>query len=224
MPPATTQTPSTLGYWNDFYADRRSAAVPTNPSAFARWVDETLDGPTSIAELGFGTARDSFWLADRGHSLVAYDGAESAVTNANAHAAEHGIEAGFRQLDLVDADAVGAAAEALLTEGGVDAVYARFLLHSLPEQGRTNVLAFAARALRPDGRVFLEFRTGNDAQAEHLFGDDHFRVYLDPVKVAAEIGELGGRVDRLEQGYGMAVYKSEDPHVARIVATWPQGS
>jgi hypothetical protein len=38
--------------------------------------------------------------------------------------------------------------------------------------------------------------------------------------VVSEIEERGGEVMVLEQGHGMAVYKSEDPHVARIVASW----
>jgi len=207
---------STLGYWDSFYAARRSADVPTEPSAFARWVDGRLAGPQSVAELGFGNARDTFWLAGRGHTMIAFDGASSAVEHAVTRA-EGTNQPSFACLDLTDDAAVREAAAAA---GDVGVVYARFLLHSLPDPGRANVFAFAASALRAGGELYLEFRTGKDAHAEHLFGDDHFRVYLDADDVAAEIEAVGGTIDHLEQGHGLAVYKSEDPHVARIVASW----
>lgn len=221
--PTPDSSSAALGYWDSFYAGQVSAAVPDNPSAFARWVDAELGSPRNIVELGFGTARDSFWFVDRGHAVTGFDGAHSAVELANSHAAEHGMEAAFHQLDLMDDAAVPDAAEPFVDRSATD-VYARFLLHSLPLEGRLNVLRFAARALGPDGRLFLEFRTGKDAHEEHAFGNDHFRVYLDADDVADQIREVGGTVDHLEQGHGLAVYKSEDPHVARIVARWGQAN
>ena len=215
-------TSSTLGYWDNFYADRRSAAVPVVPSPFAQWVHNELGDPRSITELGFGTGRDSFWLADQGHRLTGFDGAHSAVEQATAYAAANGITARFAQLDLAETQQTLDAAEEVRGVAGAEVVYARFLLHSLTLDGRTNVLRFAAGALQPGGRLYVEFRTGQDARADHLFGDGHFREYLDAESVAHQMRELGGDVLYLEQGHGLAVYKSEDPHVARIVATWAQ--
>ena len=219
-----SRTATSLAYWDTFYADRRSAAVPTRPSAFAEWVHRQLSGPSAVIELGFGTARDSFWLAGQGHTLRGFDGAASAVDLANTHAEAHGLPARFSRLDLTHTDAVHEAAGATRTDAAADLVYARFLLHSLPEQGRVNVLDFARLALRPGGRLYVEFRTGKDAEATHLFGDDHFRAYLDPDEVATTIRSLGGEVLQLEQGHGLAPYKSEDPHVARVVACWGEAA
>jgi hypothetical protein len=74
-------------------------------------------------------------------------------------------------------------------------------------------------SLRTGGRLFLEFRTERDARTEHVFGT-HFRRYLDPELVQAEIEANGGRVVHQEAGTGLARFRTEDPHVCRIVAVW----
>lgn len=205
-------------YWDDFYKGDRSANVPRDPSAFATWVAGQLASEQTIVECGFGNARDSFWFAHHGHAVRGYDFANSAVSAAQgASDAEPSMDARFQVLDLSDADAVAAVAADLKALPGRAAVYGRFLIHSLENHGRHNLIELA-RGL--SGELYVEFRTGKDAGQKHLFGDDHYRTYLDPQTVVAEIEERGGEVMVLEQGHGMAVYKSEDPHVARIVAAW----
>jgi hypothetical protein len=203
-------------YWDDFYRGDRSANVPRDPSAFATWVAEQLGSEQTIVECGFGNARDSFWFAHHGHAVRGYDFADSAVAAAQgAAAAEPSMDARFLALDLSDGTAVDAVDLQALP--GRAAVYGRFLIHSLEDHGRHNLIELA-RSL--SGELYVEFRTGQDAGQRHLFGDDHYRTYLDPQTVVAEIEERGGMLRALEQGHGLAVYKSEDPHVARIVATW----
>jgi hypothetical protein len=73
--------------------------------------------------------------------------------------------------------------------------------------------------LRRGGRFYLEFRTDENASAEKVYGE-HFRKYLPGDQVAAEIESWGGAIEHREEGYGYAVYKDEDPHVCRLVATW----
>jgi hypothetical protein len=205
-------------YWDDFYKGDRSANVPRDPSAFATWVAGQLASEQTIVECGFGNARDSFWFAHHGHAVRGYDFANSAVAAAQGAAdAEPSMDARFQVLDLSDAAAVAAVAADLEALPGRAAVYGRFLIHALESDGRHNLIELA-RGL--SGELYVEFRTGKDAGQKHLFGDDHYRTYLDPQTVVSEIEERGGEVMVLEQGHGMAVYKSEDPHVARIVASW----
>jgi hypothetical protein len=205
-------------YWDDFYKGDRSAKVPHDPSAFATWVAGQLSPQQTIVECGFGNARDSFWFAHHGHAVRGYDFADSAVAAAQSvAAAEPSMDARFQALDLSEAAAVDAVAAELQALPGRAAVYGRFLIHSLEDHGRHNLIELA-RSL--SGELYVEFRTGKDAGQKHLFGDDHYRTYLDPQTVVSEIEARGGMVMVLEQGHGMAVYKSEDPHVARIVASW----
>ena len=205
-------------YWDDFYKGDRSANVPRDPSAFATWVADQLQPEQLIVECGFGNARDSFWFAHHGHAVRGFDFANSAVAAAQGAAeAEPSMDARFQALDLSDAAAVASAAADLSGLAGPAAVYGRFLIHSLEHEGRHNLIELAKSLA---GEIYVEFRTGKDAGQKHLFGDDHYRTYLDPETVVSEIAERGGTVTVLEQGHGMAVYKSEDPHVARIVASW----
>ena len=207
-------------YWNSFYAGKRSQEVPDQPSPFAAWVEGRLPARAHVWEFGFGTARDALWFASRGHSIKGFDFAESAVAHARAQAVNHALDAQFSVLDLYDRDQVRSVTEAHLDQSAAPHVYGRFLLHALTDQGRHNLLDMASVVLATGGLLLLEFRTGEDADSRHLFGEDHFRKYLDPEFVVGEITSRGGTViDRLE-GRGLAVYKTEDPHVARLVAKW----
>jgi len=209
-------------YWHDFYAGRASSDVPDRPSDFARWVEAQLPPEHEVVELGFGTARDSFFFSRRGRAVLGLDFAESAVDHARSQAAALALGARFDVLDLYDDAEVDRVASALTPAGGGRAVYARFLVHSLEEPGRANLLRLAAAAAGDgDGELFLEFRTGKDLGQEHLFGDDHYRVFLDPLVVELEIEALGGEITYREEGCGLAVYRSEDPHVCRLVARFP---
>jgi len=206
-------------YWDGFYASRAAGAVPGDPSPFAGWVDDRVPAGVTVAEFGFGTARDALHFAQGGHPVLGFDFAESAVERARALAAEHALPATFEGLDLYDAQAVSVVAEQL---GRVDGlvVYGRFLIHSLEDEGRGNLLDLASKSLAHGGELLLEFRTGQDATARHVFGDDHFRIYLDPQVVIDEIVARGGRITHVEAGHGLAVYRTEDPHVARLAARW----
>ena len=144
-----------------------------------------------------------------------YDFATSAVDAANRHAEALPGDASFAVLDLSDSSAVDAAVADLSAHHATPAVYGRFLIHSLTDVGRHEPDRGRERAGR---ELFVEFRTGKDEGMKHIFGDDHYRTYLDPESVVDEVEERGGRVKTLDQGHGRAVYKSEDPHVARVLA------
>jgi Methyltransferase domain len=217
---APVSTSTHHDYWDSFYAGKTSGDVPGEPSAFALSVLPDMAPDQPVVEFGFGTGRDALWFAQQGHQVLGLDFSEAAVARAQGQADGHGLSARFGFLDLYDDDGVAASADELLSTLQSPAIYGRFLIHSLEEAGRRNLLDLSAKVLADGGELYLEFRTGKDAGHQHVFGDDHFRVYLAPTLVAEEIVERGGSVIRLEEGHGFAVYKSEDPHVARLVATF----
>ena len=150
-------------YWDSFYAGRASSGVPEAPSAFACWVEERLRPGQQLVEFGFGTARDSLWFAARGYPVSGYDFAESAVARARGSADGQGVPASFTGLDLYDSAAVQLVAKDLAGTTEAPVIYGRFLIHSLEEAGRVNLLNLAAEVLADGGDLFLEFRTGQDA-------------------------------------------------------------
>jgi SAM-dependent methyltransferase len=208
-------------YWEEFYSSRRSAAVPDEPSAFARWVGEREAEPTSVVDVGSGTGRDSLWFARAGHRVLGLDYARPAVEHAETAARGEGLEASFEFFDLYDLRQVLATGARLAQDGRVHALYGRFLIHALEDAGRHHLWRLAEMALRSGGRLYLEFRTGEDAGEPHEFGE-HFRRFLSPDLVVEEIESRNGRVEHREEGHGLAVYKHEDPHVCRLVVGWPQ--
>lgn len=206
-------------YWDGFYSGSASGRVPEQPSAFAAWVDGQLPAGREVVELGFGTGRDSLFFARQGRPVQGFDFAESAIAHARTRAGEQRVTSRFDVLDLYDDLGVTRVAQTLSSATVIRAVYARFLVHSLEDAGRANLLRFSAEILGGGrGELFLEFRTGKDLGQEHLFGDDHFRQFVDPMTVELEIEALGGQVTYREEGCGLAVYQTEDPHVARLVA------
>lgn len=73
--------------------------------------------------------------------------------------------------------------------------YARFFLHSIDEDTQNRLLRYTRQLMNSEDRLFLEFRTSQDAERPKEFGQ-HYRRYIDP--------------DDFE--------KEEDAHVARFVA------
>lgn len=210
-------------YWQQFYASEDlSRGVPNTPSSFARWVRTSIKTSTRthIVELGSGNGRDALWFARLGYLVSGYDFAESAVRSAQLRADSESLPASFRSLDLHDSTQLEGAAKAVSACQMPVVLYARFLIHSLQDTGRFNLIDFAATCLSNGGELFLEFRTAQDQGRRHLFGDSHYRNYLDPDLVISEVENRGGRIIYREVGYGLAVYKSEDPKVARLVFDW----
>ncbi|HEV7651532.1 MAG TPA: methyltransferase domain-containing protein [Actinophytocola sp.] len=206
-------------HWWPFYFGRSSTRVSAEPSPFARWVHEREPVDTAIVDIGSGTGRDSLWFARQGHDVLGLDYIPAATERAGNIAREDDLPAQFRTFNLYDVRQVLATGGELAHRDRAPILYARFLVHALEDSGRHNLWRLANMCLRRGGKFYLEFRTGLDADAEHEFGE-HFRKYLDPDAVVAEIEAGDGRIEHSETGHGLAVYKNEDPHVCRLVATW----
>lgn len=206
-------------YWEEFYRSDRSAAVPQDPSAFARWVGEREADGSWVVDIGSGTGRDALWFARSGHRVLGLDYARAAVERAEGAAQAEGLTASFEFLDLYDLRQVLAMGARIAHEDGPHVLYGRFLLHAIEDVGRHHLWRLADMALRSGGRLYLEFRTGEDAGELHEFGE-HFRRYLRPDRVVEELESRGASVEHREEGHGLAVYKHEDPHVCRLVAGW----
>ena len=206
-------------HWWPFYSGRSSAAVPREPSPFARWVHDREPADVSIVDIGAGTGRDSLWFARQGHDVLGLDYIPAATEKAGKIAAEESLPARFKTFNLYDLRQVLGIGGELAHRDTPPVLYGRFLIHAIEDPGRHNLWRVADLCLRRGGRFYLEFRTGFDAGAEHEFGE-HFRKYLDPDVVVAEIEARGGQIEHREAGHGLAVYKNEDPHVCRLVATW----
>ena len=201
-------------YWDIFYATK-AAKVPAGPSSFARWVTDLDPRPTSLLDIGSGTGRDSLWFAEQGLRVMGCDYSLKGVEYARARADERGVQASFRRLNLYDLRQMLAAGALLGPSLEIDAVYARFLVHALEDEGRENLWRLSRSVLaHTRGRIYLEFRT---EPTHHQFGE-HYRKFVHPEQVASELTSYGFRIEHLEDRHGLAVHKGEDPRVCRIIA------
>jgi SAM-dependent methyltransferase len=204
----------TRDYWDDFYASPSADKVPLVESTFVRWVSERLTGEPPILDIGAGTARDSRFLARKGHRVAAVDYSRSALDRARAAAEDEGWTASFHQLNLGDLHAIGEFVDELDWSAGWH-LYARFLLHAIDDAARANLWSLATVVVQRGGECWLEFRTNRDEQTGKVFGE-HFRRYLDPAQVRAEVEAHGLRILESVEGRGLAPHGDEDPWIARI--------
>jgi SAM-dependent methyltransferase len=206
-------------HWWPFYFGQSSKAVSDAPSPFAQWVHQREHSDAAVVDIGSGTGRDSLWFARNGHDVLGLDYVPAATEKGGLAAKDEGLPARFQTFNLYDMRQVLAMGGDLAHRDVPPVLYGRFLIHALEDNGRHNLWRLAGMCLRRGGRFYLEFRTGLDAGKEHEFGE-HFRKYLEPEVVIAEIEARGGHIEHQEAGHGLAVYKNEDPHVCRLVATW----
>ncbi len=205
-----------LDYWEHFYRGQSVGLVPRDPSAFARWVADRQCTPGPLIDVGTGNGRDALWFAREGYRVHGVDYAASAVALTSGAASAADLDATFSSLNLYHDDEVSAEAARLATDLAPSAVYARFLVHALEDAGRTNLWRLAQTALSRGGSVYVESRV---AETQHAFGE-HYRHFVPLETIVAELEAAGARIDHQEQGFGLAVYRDEDPRVCRVVATW----
>ena len=201
-------------YWDDFYSSPAADDVPLVESTFVRWVTERMPGQPPIIDIGAGTARDSRFLARKGHRVAVVDYSYAALDRARAAAEDEGWTASFDQLNLGDLHAVGEFISGLDWTAGWH-LYARFLVHALDDTARSHLWSLATVVAQRGGECWLEFRTDRDERTEHAFGE-HFRRYLSLSQVREELEGRGLHVLEFEEGRGLAPHRDEDPWIARV--------
>jgi cyclopropane fatty-acyl-phospholipid synthase-like methyltransferase len=215
-----------LGYWNDYYA-RRKPDEPWSllPSQFAAFVaNET--SPGRMLEIGCGNGRDALFFASVGYKVQGADYCETAIGLCRERAETLGLKARFETLNICDVAQVTTFAGRHADT--YDTVYARFFVHAITELGEEELFKLCAAVLKPGGRAFLEFRTTEDERASagrELSAsereDGHYRRFIDVDRFVDRAATHGLRTAYRVAGQGMATFRGEDPHVARVVLERP---
>ena len=137
--------------------------------------------PGRAIDIACGDGRNAVWLAERGWRVTGVDFSAVALHRARQRAERAGVEIDWRQHDVV---------EWTPAESAFDLVSLIYL--QLPPEERTGVLARAARALAPGGRVVVvgHHRRNPDVGGH---GPRDLHVLHDPDEIAAEL--VGGEGD-----------------------------
>jgi SAM-dependent methyltransferase len=207
-------------YWNRFYSLPHTELLA--PSSFAQLVAEQLVSHARLFELGCGNGRDALFFASQGARVTACDRSQVAIAalagrpdlDRFAHRPRF-LTADFLTLESVDAGAP------------FDVIYSRFTLHAVPAAVQTAALAWARRALRPGGTLFVEVRSvkgslygkGEAVERDAFVHDGHYRRFLRLEELSAELTALGYSIDWTVESSGVAVYRDDDPVVIRLAAS-----
>lgn len=209
----------TKNFWDSFYKDQNNEKI-TDASSFARFVCDFVKANSLVIDMGCGNGRDSRYL-NLFNDVVGIDQSDEAIEFCRA---QGGSIAGatktldFRVLSVEDENICQIfKTEFIRSERKNIFVYARFFLHAIDKTQYARFWDFA-QCLNRDYPVSVgvEFRTNEDEKNFKQF-PGHFRTYLDPNAVVADAELRGFRVREILQGYGLAKYKDEDPHLARII-------
>jgi len=213
-----------VSYWETYYADRRAdqAYVPSQFAAFiASEVAGTIDG---VLDVGCGNARDTLFFSGLGYRAVGIDSSSRAIELSEQRtrllpqqeqdrlrfltgsASHSGITAGLQQLTGLGAQRI--------------AVYARFFLHAISEDVEADLLATVAAAGSEVRLLAVEFRTHLDRELTK-YTPDHYRRFIDPAALRERAERIGYTIGYAVEGLGLAKFRSDDAHVARVLLVPP---
>lgn len=150
--------------WDGRYTER-GAVWGSEPNRFLVDIASDLEPGTAL-DLGCGQGRNALWLASLGFTVTGLDLSPVAVGQAEEMAAELGVDATFKAVDLMAWD----------PEGQVWDLVLLAYIH-LPDAMRKEVHATAVRAVAPGGRIVviahhldnLESGTGGPSNPDWLF-------------------------------------------------------
>ena len=160
-------------FWNGRFATE-SYIFGTRPAAFLVDNAHYIPPQSRVLAPADGEGRNSVFLAEMGHRVVATDIAEEGIAKAQKLAGARGVSVEFRRLDLQGWQ---------WPEAEFDAVVAIFIQFA-PPAFRDEIFAGVKRAVRPGGFVLLhgytpkqlEYRTGGPPVVEQLYTEELLRA------------------------------------------------
>ena len=207
-------------YWDGYY---RLGSAPELPSQFALFVaNELATGVlprfAGIIDLGCGNGRDSMFLAGQGHRIAGLDRSAAAIESCRKRLDEADPVCQARATFAVgSADETGLADLAASFDGPV-LIYSRFFFHAIDDDAESAVLERVGMILRAKGGMLAtEYRTLED-QCGTRETTAHYRRYIDPARFLERLEAFGLGLVWSAQGRGMAKYRDDDAHIARMIA------
>jgi tellurite methyltransferase len=213
-----TEAGTSGGYWDSYY---RQHGVPELPSQFALFVaNEVMTGelaaPAALLDIGCGNGRDTLFFAQLGFTIGALDRSAAAIKLCSERLQQ---KCGTAAAALRVGDAAGDGLELLAAEfEGPLLIYSRFFFHAIDEAAEASIIRSVAAVLKSrGGALALEYRTINDATSTKVT-PGHYRRFIDPEAFAARMAAAGLTIQWRAEGRGMAKYRADDAHVARLIA------
>jgi hypothetical protein len=160
---------------------------------------------------GAGNGRDSLYFSSRTKSVLAIDQSVEAVRSINNYATANHIA----NLSAINLDIAKDSNFSELYRNTATIHYSRFFLHALADEALIKYFQILKEIATPSDQIFAEFRAKTEKPISYSWGG-HMRWLRDPNFVENLALEFGFRSHSQEIGFGLAVFKSEDPYIARF--------
>lgn len=200
-------------YWDNYY---KISPPVMEPSSFAVEMKNEHIKQGTLLELGCGNGRDCIYFSKEGLQVTAIDSSEFTIDNLKVTHPQSGVN--FIADDFVNSK--------VLTEVQYDYIYSRFTVHSISEQQQDVLFKNIYNSLKTNGLFMIEVRSVLD----ELFGkgipvernayifNDHYRRFIELKELTCSLTTLGFTIIFSQQSKDLAIYKSENPIVIRLIA------
>jgi SAM-dependent methyltransferase len=200
-------------FWEETYSEN---FVPETPSAFAEFIFDKFQKSEWVIEFGCGNGRDSFWFSQKGLKVYASDKSKIAIETCNAK--NQGDEnLSFNTVHYANVSELEEWIHGFPGKYESAFVYIRFLLHDVDESTETKILDGVAKISQFGvAGIALEFRTTEDQDRPKL-NRPHYRRFINLADFEKDLEKRSLSIKFKTAGLGMAIYQTEDAHVARYI-------
>lgn len=203
-------------YWKNIYSKQSESELP---SLFARYIAETLSiEGKSIIELGCGNGRDAIFFANANANVTAIDQCDNIIEL---------LDLRFQKVDNLKF--ICTDFTCLDDSIKYDIVYSRFTFHSISKAQEENVVDWAYRNLKPNGKLCVEVRgqkneifqigTPVDNEPDAFILNNHYRRFLHFESFCKELHDLGFKLDFAKEQKGFAPYNGTNETYIRVIAS-----
>jgi len=198
-------------YWDDFY----SHGAYLEPSSFAKWVQTYIKlGNFQLFDWGCGNGRDGLFLSKFAKEVVMLDSSSTAISDISGEINKKGIKNSRAEIfDINDSNDY----ENFVLHDVIH--YARFFLHAIDDAGLVNFFnhlsEFAHRS--EHCLAVFEYRVEENSENLYFIYGNHSRWLRNPSSVSQHMLNRGWEVKFENIGKDLAVFKDENPLIARQV-------
>ena len=201
-------------YWDNYYSKSKGVF---HPSGFAEFcLKKFIDIGSKILDIGCGNGRDSNFFAMNKLDVVGFDQSEEGVRVASDHAASISSNAKFICDDIKNLNN--------LKDQNFSVVYSRFFIHSINELEQEKLFNDVYNLLNKGGKFMIEVRTDKDQMCgkgkqvgTNEYVTDHYRRFNNSKHLLKFILNTDFKLKYFIEKNGLAIFKNEDPVVARII-------
>ena len=201
-------------YWEKYYEHKR---MPFSPSPFALHVMKHYVYKNDfLIELGCGNGRDAIYFANQGLSVLACDQCEHELKFLSRTYIQPNLE--FKVHDFTD----------LSLNLECNHVYSRFTLHSISNDGQTEVIDWVRNVLMDGGYFYIEARGKRNelyklgeaviGEQDAYIYENHYRRFLDFSEICSVLESVGLKIIEASEKKGFSPFNGVDETFIRIVA------